>query len=1526
MSATITRVVGNSTNEVNSSYGSLTFTAYLDQPAAGPITAQYRVLGGTALPYLDYPQYGVGTVAFATGAESATITVYVSADFLDELDESVVLELFNPTGGATFADNQPSLRGTGVILDDDGAGSNLALFVSDPKIIEGDAGTSQAVFELRLSQPATAPMTFTYSTKDGSAVAGSDYVAKNGSVTFAIGEFSKTVAVGIKGDAVLEPTESFFLTVAPAAGVAGATGMATILDDDAGAGPVISVSGGTLPEITSSYGSLLYTLTLSEASDAPVAVQYRIIGGTALARLDYAQDNVRTVVFAPGQTVQTIEVSATSDALDELDESVVVEFFNPTGGAVFAGGQPSLRSTGVILDDDGAGSNLALFVSDPKVLEGDAGTSQAMFELHLSRPATAAMSFTYKTENGSAVAGSDFAAKAGTVTFAAGQQTAFVSVNVLGNAVAENTETFFLTVTPKTAGVAAATGTATILDDDTGGGVVPVISVAGGVLPEVSSTYGTLLYTVTLSEASDAPVAVQYRIIGGTALARLDYAQDDVRTVVFAPGQTVQTIEVSAASDVLDELDESVVVEFFNPTGGAVFPGNQPSLRSTGVILDDDGAGSNLALFVSDPTIIEGDAGSREALFELRLSQPADATMTFAYSTGNGSAVAGSDYTAKAGTVTFAAGQQTAFVSVNVLGNAAAENNESFFLTVTPTVAGIAGATGMATILDDDTSGGTAPVISVSGGSLTEVSSTYGSLLYTVTLSEPSDGPVSVQYRTIGGTALPGVDYAQVAAGTVSFAAGQTVKTIEIYVQSDGLDERDESIVLEFFNPTGGAVFPREQPSLRATGVILDDDGAGSNLALFVSDPQILEGDAGQTQAVFELRLSRAGDAPVTFDYATANDTALAGSDYVATAGSVTFAPGQQSAFVTVNVIGNGFAEANERFTLTVTPRGAGMPSVTGTATILDDDTGGGVPVISATAGAFAEISSSYAELLYTITLSEASAAPISVGVRTLTTGTATSGVDFYARNTTITFEAGQTSRTVAISAIADAVIEPNETVILELFNPTGGAAFAGGGATLQVTGVILDNDGPHAGTSGNDTMIGTPAEDTLRGADGHDSLMGEGGDDSLVGGSGNDTLVGGAGGDTLDGGLGANVLRGGAGDDFYVLDETPDTIVETANAGIDTVLLTGALAAPAFAMGANIERAFVLGAARNVTGNGLDNLIIGGSANDTLRGGLGDDTLDGGLGTDRLAGGSGDDLYIVNTASDIVTELAGQGNDTVRTTAATLTLQAQVENLEAANGIAHRLTGNGLDNVITGNIGSDTIAGGLGNDTLDGGIGVDRLLGGKGDDFYIVTPGDVVIEGVNQGTDTVFVSFGKAFALAAQVEVLLLGGNQAMNGTGNALGNLIEGNGAANVLYGLAGGDTLSGGGGNDVLIGGLNADTLSGGAGSDQFRFNTVADSAAATPDVILDFTSQAGQGLDRIDLRQMDANPFLNGNQAFSYIGGAAFDGDGAASAGQLRVQAVSAGRYLAEGDLDGNGIAEFAVEIHTAATPTAGWFFL
>lgn len=674
----------------SSNYLEWTFTASGAQTS--PIRVYYRFLSDTGLTGDDTANSFGSYVTIDTDETSQSARLRVLADASSENDEAIVLEAYSVSVGNDFIHSGPVLRDVGWILDDDGVNEKRALHVSRPVVKEGDSGRTEAVFELSLSRPADGNLTVDYETVDGSAVAGKDYVAKSGSVTFLDGEDTASVTVQVRGDERIEPVEGFTLAVtAPQEIVEVSLGEAEILDDDAAADagmPSVYVTGSAKAEgTTSSSNYLTWGINLSEPATGPVRVYYRTFTDTALvgdnvtgADTDHAASYV---TFDVGETSQTVRSRINADSLTETDEAVLLEIYNVTGGAEFANGVPYLSATGWILDDDGVTDKLALAVGAPEISEGDRGKTSVEFEFDLSRPAPEEITIDYQTVDGSARAGQDYEAKSGSVTFVEGQTKASVSVNILGDKDIEAMESFSLSIDAPAAIAGISSREARILDDDAAAEAgMPSVSVKGARNPE-GDTNQYLNYTINLSEAATGPVDIEYRFVSREGLIGTDTATTSTSyTARFVAGETSETVRLRIADDASIETDETITLEAFNVTGGARLENGAPVLRTDGWILDDDGATNKLALAVSEPTVTETGLDDRQVSVNLSLSRPAPRDISVDYRTVDGSAKAGQDYVKKKGTLTFEEGQTDASFTVKVLGDARLETPESFRIAI----------------------------------------------------------------------------------------------------------------------------------------------------------------------------------------------------------------------------------------------------------------------------------------------------------------------------------------------------------------------------------------------------------------------------------------------------------------------------------------------------------------------------------------------------------------------------------------------------------------------------------------------------------------------------------------------------------------------------------------------------------------------------------------------------------------------------------------------------------------------------
>jgi hypothetical protein len=374
----------------------------------------------------------------------------------------------------------------------------------------------------------------------------------------------------------------------------------------------------------------------------------------------------------------------------------------------------------------------------------------------------------------------------------------------------------------------------------------------------------------------------------------------------------------------------------------------------------------------------------------------------------------------------------------------------------------------------------------------------------------------------------------------------------------------------------------------------------------------------------------------------------------------------------------------------------------------------------------------------------------------------------------------------------------------------------------------------------------------------------------SVTGNSVGNMLIGNALDNTLDGGAGADTLTGGDGNDYFMVDNLADVIIESAGttAGTDSVLSN----VISHYLSSNVEYLIlgtngVAGIGNNLvntlTGNSKSNSLDGGAGNDSLFGGAGNDTLNGGAGDDTMVGGDGNDYFVVDSGSDSIS--GGDGNNGIITLIDGYTLPSSFDILVLSGSVA-AASGNANNNTITGNTLSNTLRGNGGDDSL---------IGRTGHDYYFIdSVGDAVYELASEGTDTIEVSSLANYTLANNIERLVLGDVGAFNGTGNSLANILTGNAGSNSLSGAAGNDSLFGNDGNDTLLGAIGSstgglseiDTLTGGAGNDVFVLGTSAgylynDSRRTSTGVtdyayITDFTL----GSDKLQLVGSAANYYL------------------------------------------------------------------
>ena len=321
----------------------------------------------------------------------------------------------------------------------------------------------------------------------------------------------------------------------------------------------------------------------------------------------------------------------------------------------------------------------------------------------------------------------------------------------------------------------------------------------------VSEGSGTAAFTVSLSSPAPATVSVDYATSSGSATTA-DFTSTS-GTLSFATAESSKTITVPVTNDTLHEDTERFDILLSSPTNVAL-----TDTSATASISDDDTAPT---LSVNDVTVAEGNSGTKLMTFTVTKSKAAGVTSSVSFSTANGSATSGSDYTANSGTVSLTPSATKATFSVTVAGDTVIEPNESFTVNLSsPIRATIADGQGVGTIGDDDD----LPSLRVNDVSVTEGHSGTTPATFTISLSKAFTIDVSVNYATADGTARAGKDY-YATSGTVTIPAGALSAPVSVAVIGDTADEGREGFKLKLFSAVNASLADKT-----GAGKIQNDD------------------------------------------------------------------------------------------------------------------------------------------------------------------------------------------------------------------------------------------------------------------------------------------------------------------------------------------------------------------------------------------------------------------------------------------------------------------------------------------------------------------------------------------------------------------------------------------------------------------------------------------------------------------------------------------------------------------------------
>ena len=1091
-------VVSSAPASVN--YGAA-FTVSLPNPAAAARVTFVRASSVTHGSNFDQRFF---ELPFTAGAGSLTVTA--PNDSRSGPAGDYFLFVLNAQG-------VPSL---GRVLRLGGTPSTPSLAVADVSVTEGTASANNAVFSVTLNTAAAQTVTVNYATAGGSAVSGTDFSSRSGTLSFPSGTTSRTVSVPTIADSLVEGTETFTLTLSGAtnATIADATGVGSIVDDDGPTSSSLAVNSISVAEGSSGTPVAAFTVTLSPASAQSVLVSYRTLPGTATAPADYTS-TTGTLTFAGGTTTQTVQVPIVPDQTVESNETFTLELYNPVNAVI-----GTSLGTATIVDDD-SGTVTATYVvtlGENDVNEDGGVLTTDGSPMWLGTGASATGSYLGLRFTGVSIpAGASITAARLEVDAAATQWTG-IAFEMAAEAAA-NSAPFSATARPSQRTLLAprvthasdtqwVTGTRYALED------IRTLVQAAVQQPGWAGQALTILLRGTGSPWGRKHVASAE---GGSATApRL------VVTYASGGGTPNQPPVITSATGTPTSGTAPLTVAF---SGAATDPESAPltytwlfgdSTQATGASAShtyaagtysatlrvSDGTSTTTSapiniqvssaslptVSVSDASVAEGQSGTTTASFTVSRSA-GGSTVTVSYATANGSAVAPGDYATTTGTVTLTGPTLSTTITVPIVGDTVVEPNETFSLTLSnPVGATIADGSAVGTIVNDD--GGSGPV-----------TSTFTVAAGADDVNEEGTTLTPAGSLWVGNGASATASYLGLRFTGVSIPSGATITAARVELTAS--TTQWNAVAFEFAAEAAGNSAPFSDSSRPSQRTLLVPRVAHSSDAQWVAGTRYpLEDITAIVQAAVNQPAWASGQALSVIVRGTASAWArkfvssAEGGAAVAPRLVVTYTGGggpvNQPPVITTatGTPATGMAPLSVAFSGAATdPEGAPLSytwafgtgataagatanytyasagTYTATLTVSDGTHSVASPPITITVGSVLlptlsvndasvnEGQSGTTNATFTVTLSSASLGSVTVGYAT-SNGSATAPGDFTSTSGTLTFTPGATTRTVNVPVVGDTQVEGNETFTLLLSGPVGATIGDGSGA-----GTIVNDD-----------------------------------------------------------------------------------------------------------------------------------------------------------------------------------------------------------------------------------------------------------------------------------------------------------------------------------------------------------------------------------------------------------------------------------------------------------------------------------